>query len=191
MWIDLKTGIVVLTHSDARRMRPNWSAPSDITDEMMAAQDFALVAAVTPAYDPLRQLATEVAPALVNGVWTQQWEIRPLTSAQIASNMAATKQTALEAINTYLGTVRTLREQILNRLAGIGLAALVANDKTTTDAVLAARQRLLDITKIPDAVAAYAALDLAALELAVKTEYAAIVGGVPAVLVNAFDKVDE
>jgi hypothetical protein len=96
-----------------------------------------------------------------------------------------------QACNDYLNTVRSLREQILNRLAGIGLAAFVAGDQPTVDAVLTARQRLLDITKIPDALAAYAARDLAAMELAVKTEYAAIVASVPPSLVNAFDEIDQ
>jgi hypothetical protein len=94
-------------------------------------------------------------------------------------------------MNAYLAEVRALREQILNRLAGIGLAAFVAGDQPTVDAVLTARQRLLDITKIPDALAAYAALDLAALELAVKKEYAAIVASVPPSLINAFDEIDK
>jgi hypothetical protein len=92
------------------------------------------------------------------------------------------------AMNAYLGEVRDLREKILNRLAGIGMAALVADDQDTVGACVTARQRLLDITKIPGAVAA---TDLPSLEAAVKQEYASIVASVPVELVNAFNQVGQ
>lgn len=44
---------------------------------------------------------------------------------------------------------RTIRETTLNRLAGIGFAALVNEDMATVDAVLSARQALLDLPALP------------------------------------------
>lgn len=83
----------------------------------------------------------------------------------------------------YLDTVRAVREQILNRLAGIGMAALLASDSTTAQAAGAARQALLDITKAP---AVLAATDPDGLKAAVLSTYRAIVAAAPAALVKAF-----
>lgn len=40
MWIDPITGDTAITHSDVRALRPNWSAPSILTDEMIADVGF-------------------------------------------------------------------------------------------------------------------------------------------------------
>jgi hypothetical protein len=53
-----------------------------------------------------------------------------------------------------LQRARDVRTPILNALIGIGLAADRAGDLATVDAVLAARQGLLDITKLPALLAA-------------------------------------
>jgi hypothetical protein len=111
---------------------------------------------------------------------------------EMQDRVAAVKKAEKEAIHAsmsaYIGTVRELRERILNRLAGIATAAMVSEDQATVDAFMLARQRLLDITKIPGAVAA---TNTAELEAAIKAEYAAILGSVPASIKTAFDKVDQ
>ncbi|MET0322527.1 MAG: hypothetical protein ABW069_17530 [Duganella sp.] len=75
---------------------------------------------------------------------------------------------AFSALATsYLDAVRVSRENILNRLAGIGFAALAANDTASSNAVAQVRQALLDITTISTVAAA---TTLAQLKAAVQAE---------------------
>lgn len=90
----------------------------------------------------------------------------------------------------FMAEVRATREAILNRLAGIGMAALVSGDVEAADAVLVARQALLDITKHPAVLAAEAAEDFNSLRAAVKAEYKAITAAAPADMRSAFNMVD-
>jgi hypothetical protein len=99
MWIDPKTGDVVRTHSDVRLLRPNWSGPSIITDDMVLALGFLLVAPVIPAYDPIYQSATEIAPALVGGIWTQQWVVSNYPADVANQNLAALTLSLTDAID--------------------------------------------------------------------------------------------
>jgi hypothetical protein len=89
----------------------------------------------------------------------------------------------------FLAEVRTTREAILNRLAGIGLAALVDGDSGVAEAIAQARRQLLDITEAPEVLAAIGAENKDALEEAVKVRYKAIAAGVPLEVRNAFNKV--
>lgn len=70
-----------------------------------------------------------------------------------------------------LSQVRELREMVLNRLAGIGFAALAANDTDTVERVLAARTALLGITTAPQV---QGACDEASLRMALVTVYLGI-----------------
>ena len=85
MWIQNKTGKIANDHAAIRNML-NIQGPNILTDDDIAALGFSQVLTVAPAYDPLRQTATELAPAEVKGVWTQQWQIDDLDAAQIAIN---------------------------------------------------------------------------------------------------------
>ena len=193
MWIDPNTGDVARTYSDVRELRPNWSGPAIMTDEMVADMKPPLlpVVLVAPVYDAITQVAEERPPILVNGVYTQAWRIIPLSDDQVAANRAALQSQQRDLMDGYLGEVRDMRERLLNRLAGIGAAAIVSGDAATQQAFVQARQRLLDITKIPDALVAYTAGNLPALQAAVKKEYVAIVAAAPPSLTKAFDEVDE
>lgn len=82
---------------------------------------------------------------------------------------------------------RADREQFLNRLAGIGLAAQFNGQTTVLTSVCAVRVGLLDLTTDP---AVLAATDLHGLRLAMKARYAAILADVPAEVLNAFKQVD-
>lgn len=82
---------------------------------------------------------------------------------------------------------RSEREQFLNRLAGIGLAAQFAGQSDVLASTLAVRQGLLDLTTHPTVVAA---TDLPGLKAAMKNRYLAILGDVPAVVFAAFRGVD-
>ena len=89
----------------------------------------------------------------------------------------------------FLSEVRSTREAILNRLAGIGMAALVDGESGIAAAIAQARRELLEITEAPEVLAAIGAENMPALEDAVKARYKAIAAGVPLEVRNAFNKV--
>ena len=84
----------------------------------------------------------------------------------------------------YLASVRQTRDAILNRLAGIGFAAMASGDAATAQAIAAARTCLLDITVCPTVAAAQ---DIEALQAAVSTEYARIAATLSGEARRAFD----
>lgn len=86
----------------------------------------------------------------------------------------------------FLATVRNTREEILNRLAGIGFAALADSDNDAVAVIKQARLDLLDITSAPAVVAA---INIEALKTAVLNRYREIVAAVPTDIKSAFDKV--
>lgn len=87
-----------------------------------------------------------------------------------------------------LDLFRGLREQYLNRLAGIMVAAQVDGDTATAQAALAMRRGLLDLPA-SDSVAN--AESLSELQTAIKVAYATLVASVPAKLRDEFRKVQE
>lgn len=84
----------------------------------------------------------------------------------------------------YLDSVRKIRDGVLNRLAGIGFAAMVASDMVTVNCVLQARSGLLDITSAPPVVAAK---DMDELSAAVHAVYLGILNAAPQNIRDAFD----
>lgn len=91
---------------------------------------------------------------------------------------------------SYLDSVRTMRERILIRLNGYGGQLLLAEppacaeEKALCSTII---QGLLDITTIP---AVTEATDLEQLQTAIKSEYARLVGMASEDMVKAFRKVD-
>ncbi|WFR81410.1 hypothetical protein P9875_09690 [Janthinobacterium rivuli] len=84
----------------------------------------------------------------------------------------------------YLNTVRARRDGILNRLAGIGFAAMASGDAATAQAIATARTCLLDITICPTVAAAQ---DMDALQAAVSAEFQRIADALPQEARRAFD----
>ena len=83
-----------------------------------------------------------------------------------------------------LASVRQVRDAILNRLAGIGFAAMADGDADTVQAIAAARTCLLDITTCPT-VSAARTLDV--LQAAVSAEFQRIADTLPQEARRAFD----
>jgi hypothetical protein len=83
----------------------------------------------------------------------------------------------------HLQAVRALREQLLNRLSGLGYDALNEGDNAVVMATHAARRALRDITEAPAVVAA---TDIDQLQAAISTAYKAIVAAAPEPLQVAF-----
>ena len=100
------------------------------------------------------------------------WKVTPPAPAPCAALAA-----------TYLDIVRKTRDAILNRLAGIGFAAMSDGDSATVAAIAAARLRLLDITTCAGVLAAD---DLEALRLAIADEYMQIAAALPEEAQRAF-----
>lgn len=76
----------------------------------------------------------------------------------------------------YMDKVRLARDAVLNRLAGIGFAALASGDAATVQAISTARADLLDITTCQ---LVSAAEDMPALQAAVEHEYSRIASTLP------------
>jgi len=121
------------------------------------------------------------------GTWPADAEA--ITAEREAELRAVPAPTFASLAATFLAGVRTTREAILNRLAGIGLAALVDGDTGMAEAIAQARRQLLDITEAPEVLAAIDAENMVDLEDAVKARYKAIAAGVPLEVRNAFNKV--
>jgi hypothetical protein len=86
-----------------------------------------------------------------------------------------------------LALYRADREKMLNRLAGIGMAAQATGDSTLASAIVAFRKGLLDLPGHPSITGA---ANLADLRLAMKTRYAALLKDTPAAAKLAFAGVD-
>jgi hypothetical protein len=89
MWIDPKTLDIALLHSDMRLLRPNWSGPAAMTDDMIAFLGFVPVVTVMPTYDALSEAVTALPVTLIDGVWTQHWQVTALPDEQVKLNKQA------------------------------------------------------------------------------------------------------
>lgn len=102
MWIDPETKEVARSHSDIRNLRQNWSGPAIITDDMISDLGFSQVTMTLPQFDSVHQVANELPPKLIEGDWTQQWEITDLNDDQVAANLGA----AVSAKNSGINAAR-------------------------------------------------------------------------------------
>ena len=87
MFIRLTNGIPgEYTIEQLRRDNPQVSFPKSIPDATLAEYGvYPLITAGQPTYDPITQNLTEGTPALVDGVWTQVWDVTDATPEQIAA----------------------------------------------------------------------------------------------------------
>ena len=104
MWIDPKTLDVAALHADIRMLRPNWSGPAAMTDDMIAFLGFVPVVSVKPTYDPVSETVAALPVALVGGVWTEQWEVITLPEDQVTIN----KQALIDKANPGADTAALL-----------------------------------------------------------------------------------
>lgn len=119
----------------------------------------------------------------------EQWGppgLIPLTDAEVAALSGSPPFSEVRAIE--LDLFRVSRERYLNRLSGIGLAAVIAGDTATAQAAATLRQGLLDLPAHPTVEAA---TELRGLQDAMKAVYAALIVSVPASVRDEFKKVDQ
>lgn len=134
MWINTSTQDVYRLHSDFRCAFPATSFPKNLTDEIMASFGVAPVdAAPRPTHDHTKNV-TEGTPVLVNGAWTQVWDITDATAEEIA-----------ERTERAANSVRRERD---NLLADTDWRVIKAQETSTpmSQAWVDYRQALRDIT---------------------------------------------
>lgn len=98
------TGEYPLYFQHVRAANPNVSFPEPATEDILAEYGFAVV---LPTQRPKGDVVTEGKPVLVDGVWTQGWEVRDFTEEELAIRLADLKKRASDR-------VLDLREQTLN-----------------------------------------------------------------------------
>lgn len=73
-----------------RRDNPNTSFPRNPSDAMLAGWSvFPVVEQEPPSYNPATQNLNQVNPTLINGVWTQTWQVTEASPKEIASRTEA------------------------------------------------------------------------------------------------------
>ena len=125
-------------------------------EELAGFNVYAVTEVPAPTYDPITQSLTELPPAQVNGIWTQQWQINALPQAQIDQNKAdqaakapakAKEDRAAEVaaltVTTTAGNVFDGNEDAQSRMAR---AILSMTDTDTTTWILA-NNTVLAVTK--------------------------------------------
>ena len=129
--------------------------------------------------------AREVTPAHYEALFSAQAQGFDIVADASGNPVARQRASAPFSVlaERYLEATRKTRDAILNRLAGIGFAAMSDGDSATVAAIAAARLRLLDITTCAGVLAAD---DLDALRLAIADEYAQIAAALPEEAQRAF-----
>ena len=142
MWINKTTGKVCPLHTDIRQDCPHVSFPSTLSDAMIAEQGYDQIKLTTWAFDPAVEKVLELPPAVIAGVWTQQWETVALTPAELAQKAAALQSQIVAATQSRLDTFAQTRnyDGILSactyatssipKFAAEGQAAVNARDAT-------------------------------------------------------------
>jgi len=140
-FIDVRTGTPAqlggkwsLEWSDVVNALPN-SGLSHAIGELVElagspAHGFAIVVQVAPVYDPATQIATEVQPVQIGGVWTQQWTIAARSAQDIAAAYQATipqsvtmRQARLALLNA--GLLTTVNNAVATVAGAAGDAARI------------------------------------------------------------------
>ena len=129
--------------------------------------------------------AREVTPAHYEALFAAQAQGFDIVADAAGNPVAQQRANAPFSVlaERHLEATRKTREAILNRLAGIGFAAMSDGDSATVAAIAAARLRLLDITTCASVLAAD---DLDALRLAIADAYAQIAAALPEEAQRAF-----
>jgi len=71
-----------------RQEYPNTSFPREMRDETLAEYGvFPVTPVPEPSYDSDAESLEEAPPALVEGVWTQQWTVRTLTAEELQARI--------------------------------------------------------------------------------------------------------
>jgi len=104
MYARIETGHAVEYPFDYRAAFPNTVFSVPLSPELAASFGFAEVKlAPQPTFDALTHKVVETTPALVCGQWVQQWEMAPLTEAELDAVRAGLSITPRQARLALLG----------------------------------------------------------------------------------------
>jgi len=88
MWFNTNTQAVYRSHAEIRAAFANTSFPSDLHDSVLL--DFgvcAILPSPIPEHDPAVQIAEEGQPLQIDGLWTQQWDVRDKTAEELQARV--------------------------------------------------------------------------------------------------------
>ena len=89
----INAGAITEYPADLRARLPNTSFPENWPGGEIEGVEYVRVEpAPQPSHDPAAQNLTEATPALVEGVWTQQWGITDASPTEIAERLAARRE---------------------------------------------------------------------------------------------------
>lgn len=86
MWFNTNTQAVYRSHAEIRAAFVNTSLPSELHDSVLL--DFgvcAILPSPIPEHDPTFQIVEEGQPLRIDGLWTQQWDVRDKTAEELAA----------------------------------------------------------------------------------------------------------
>ncbi len=96
-FVEVETGHV-LTVSDLQSLHPNTSFPSPLAHDDVSDLGYAVLKETSqPDHNQDTHVAIEAVPALVDGIWTQQWLIQERPAAEVAAIAAAKAKSAEQA----------------------------------------------------------------------------------------------
>lgn len=108
LYAKVEHGVLVrypCSDTQLRLDNPQTSFPAAISDEIRAAFGVYPVAPTAPpTYDTLMETLTELTPVQVEGVWTQQWSVRPAGSEELAARQQALKAEITAQVQQRLDT---------------------------------------------------------------------------------------
>lgn len=108
MYAKVENNVVVrypYSVADLWRDNPQTSFPLNLSDAALAEWGMVVVAsAEQPSYDPLTQVLEEGDPAQLDGVWTQQWNVRTATPEEQAQATQARITEFEQALDAHLDT---------------------------------------------------------------------------------------
>lgn len=84
MWINTNTQEIYRSHAEIRAAFANTSFPNDLHDSVLL--DFgvcAILPSPIPEHDPTFQIVEEGQPLRIDGLWTQQWDVRDKTAEEL------------------------------------------------------------------------------------------------------------
>ena len=98
-FIQVATGEYPLSFFQVRRKMPNVIFGSEVTAEQIAAMGFEVV---QPAERPVGDIVVALAPAKVDGVYKQQYEVRSFTAEELETQLRQKKRNLISRIDNKL-----------------------------------------------------------------------------------------
>lgn len=130
MWINTNTQDIYRFHKEFRSAFPQTSFPRVLTDEIMSNFGVARINTIPkPLHDHTKNVVEDT-PVLIDGVWTQVWNVTDASAEEIAARE-----------ESKANNVRGQRDRLLSETDWMAL-----NDTTLTPEWAAYRQALRDIT---------------------------------------------